>query len=66
VRCIAEHRGKVAEMTGDGLLAEFARVVDGVQRAADIRTEWPFATATFRRNGASISTCRKRVHDKAV
>jgi class 3 adenylate cyclase len=36
--CIAEHRGRVVKMTGDGVLAEFASVVDGVQCAADIHT----------------------------
>ncbi len=28
--CIAEHRGRVVKTTGDGLLAEFASVVDAV------------------------------------
>ena len=31
--CIAEHRGRVVKTTGDGLLAEFASVVDAVRRA---------------------------------
>ena len=31
--CIAEHRGRVVKMTGDGLLAEFASVVDAVRCA---------------------------------
>ncbi|MEE8281664.1 MAG: adenylate/guanylate cyclase domain-containing protein, partial [Gammaproteobacteria bacterium] len=31
--CIAEHRGRVVKTTGDGLLAEFASVVDAVQCA---------------------------------
>ncbi len=31
--CIAEHRGRVVKTTGDGLLAEFASVVDGVRCA---------------------------------
>ena len=31
--CIAEHRGRVFKTTGDGLLAEFASVVDAVQCA---------------------------------
>ncbi len=29
--CIAEHRGRVVKTTGDGLLAEFASVVDAVR-----------------------------------
>jgi adenylate cyclase len=40
--CMAEHRGRVVKMTGDGLLTEFASVVDGVQCAADIRTGMAF------------------------
>ncbi|MEE8043432.1 MAG: adenylate/guanylate cyclase domain-containing protein [Pseudomonadales bacterium] len=32
--CIAEHRGRVVKTTGDGLLAEFASVVDAVRCAA--------------------------------
>jgi class 3 adenylate cyclase len=31
--CIAEHQGRVVKTTGDGLLAEFASVVDAVQGA---------------------------------
>ncbi len=31
--CIAEHRGRVFKTTGDGLLAEFASVVDAVRSA---------------------------------
>ena len=31
--CIAEHRGRVVKTTGDGLLAEFASVVDAVKCA---------------------------------
>ncbi len=31
--CIAEHRGRVVKTTGDGLLAEFASVVDAVHCA---------------------------------
>ncbi len=31
--CIAEHRGRVVQTTGDGLLAEFASVVDAVRCA---------------------------------
>jgi adenylate cyclase len=35
--CIAEHRGRVVKTTGDGLLAEFASVVDAVQCAVAIQ-----------------------------
>ncbi len=31
--CIAEHQGRVVKTTGDGLLAEFASVVDAVRCA---------------------------------
>ena len=35
--CIAEHRGRVVKTTGDGLLAEFASVVDAVRCAVAFR-----------------------------
>jgi len=34
---IEEHRGRVVKNTGDGLLAEFASVIDGVRCAAEIQ-----------------------------
>ena len=34
---IAEHRGRVVKTTGDGMLAEFASVVDAVRCAAEIQ-----------------------------
>jgi len=34
---IAEHRGRIVKNTGDGLLAEFQSVVDGVRCAVDIQ-----------------------------
>src|SRR5262245_27912429 len=34
---IAEHRGRVVKNTGDGLLAEFASVVDAVRCAAEVQ-----------------------------
>jgi class 3 adenylate cyclase len=34
---IEEHRGRVVKNTGDGLLAEFASVVDAVRRAVEVR-----------------------------
>src|ERR1700730_7661089 len=34
---IKEHRGRIVEMTGDGMLAEFSSVVDAVRCAADIQ-----------------------------
>ncbi len=43
--CIAEHRGRVVKTTGDGLLAEFASVVDAVRCAV------AFQEAMRERNG---------------
>jgi adenylate cyclase len=34
---IAEHRGRIVKTTGDGLLVEFASVVDGVRCAIDVQ-----------------------------
>ena len=34
---IAEHRGRIVKNTGDGLLAEFASVVDAVRCAAEVQ-----------------------------
>jgi adenylate cyclase len=36
---IAEHRGRVFKTTGDGLLAEFASVVDAVRSAVEVQRE---------------------------
>lgn len=36
---IARHHGRIVKTTGDGLLAEFASVVDAVRCAAEIQTE---------------------------
>ena len=35
--CVAEHRGRVVKTTGDGLLAEFSSVVEGVRCAIAIQ-----------------------------
>jgi len=34
---IAEHRGRIVKTTGDGLLAEFASVVDAVRCAVELQ-----------------------------
>jgi adenylate cyclase len=36
--CIARHRGRIVKTTGDGLLAEFASVVDAVRCAVEVQT----------------------------
>ncbi|MGA7865020.1 MAG: adenylate/guanylate cyclase domain-containing protein, partial [Stellaceae bacterium] len=36
---IGEHRGRIVKTTGDGLLAEFASIVDAVRCAAEIQRE---------------------------
>src|ERR1700746_1030130 len=36
---IAHHRGRIVKTTGDGLLAEFASVVDAVRCAVEIQHE---------------------------
>src|SRR5215468_6589018 len=36
---IAEHRGRIVKATGDGLLAEFASVVDAVRCAVEVQRE---------------------------
>ena len=36
---IAEHRGRIVKTTGDGLLVEFASVVDAVRCAVDVQRE---------------------------
>ncbi len=36
---VAEHRGRIVKFMGDGLLAEFASVVDAVRAACDIQHE---------------------------
>ena len=36
---IVEHRGRIVKMTGDGLLVEFASVVDAVRCAVEVQRE---------------------------
>ncbi|HEX9875316.1 MAG TPA: adenylate/guanylate cyclase domain-containing protein [Gammaproteobacteria bacterium] len=50
--CIAEHRGRVVKTTGDGLLAEFASVVDAVRCAV------AFQEGIVRRNADIPEECR--------
>jgi adenylate cyclase len=37
--CISEHRGRIVKTTGDGLLVEFASVVDAVRCAVEVQRE---------------------------
>src|SRR5271166_3579448 len=43
---IDEHRGRIVKTTGDGLLAEFASVVDAVRCAVEIQREMPARNAS--------------------
>ena len=45
---IGEHRGRIVKTTGDGMLVEFASVVDAVRCAVEVQRE-------MRLNGASSS-----------
>src|SRR5580693_6707381 len=38
---IAEHRGRIVNTTGDGLLVEFASVVDAVRCAVEVQQAMP-------------------------
>ena len=44
---IKEHRGRVVRTTGDGLLVEFASVVDAVRCAVDVQREMALRNADF-------------------
>ena len=50
---IAEHRGRVVKNTGDGLLAEFASVIEAVRCAIVVQREMGEATGSFRQMTAS-------------
>jgi class 3 adenylate cyclase len=45
---IAEHRGRIVKTTGDGLLVEFASVVDAVRCAVEIQREMAKRNADVR------------------
>jgi adenylate cyclase len=49
---IREHHGRIVKTTGDGVLAEFASVVDAVRCAAEFSTRWRTAIWTSPRSGA--------------
>ena len=45
---IASHRGCIVKTTGDGLLVEFASVVDALRCAAIVTEHWPDTRALSR------------------
>jgi class 3 adenylate cyclase len=53
---IKGQRGQIVNTTGDGLLAEFASVVDAVRCAVEVQREIARATPACKRRGAS--SCR--------
>src|SRR5258706_1235716 len=61
---IAEHRGRIVKTTGDGMLVEFASVVDALRCATEIQhgmvarnTEVPLARRIEFRVGIRSSAC---------
>ena len=52
---IEEHRGRIVRIAGDGLLVEFASVVDAVRCAVDTQREMALRTA----NSRWISTAQR-------
>jgi class 3 adenylate cyclase len=56
---IAEHRGRLVKTTGDGLLVEFASVVDAVRCAVAVRhprrNQFSRRSPSTRPNSASLS-----------
>ena len=60
---IKEHRGRIVKTTGDGVLVEFASVVDAVRCAVDIQREMALrnvGTPDARRIELPSSTTRRR------
>jgi adenylate cyclase len=50
---IGQRRGRIFKTTGDGILIEFASVVDAVRCAVVLQQGWRIATLIFRRASAS-------------
>src|SRR5499433_3671075 len=49
---IAEHHGRIVKTTGDGLLVEFASVVDALRCAAETQAAMAECNAALRRTSA--------------
>ena len=52
---IKEHRGRIVKTTGDGLLLEFASVVDAVRCAVEVQSEMADETPVWRPIAGSSS-----------
>src|SRR5215468_4299444 len=53
---IAEHRGRIVKTTGDGMLVEFASLVDALRCAVEVRTSaMPMHTSSSVPTGAYAS-----------
>ena len=52
---IAEHRGRIVKTTGDGLLVEFASVVDALRCAAEVQAAMGRGTPPYRQTAGSNS-----------
>ena len=53
---IAEHRGRIVKLTGDGALVEFASVVDAVQCAVAVQQASPLHNAEPRARRTASSS----------
>ena len=56
---IAEHHGRIVKTTGDGLLVEFASVVDAVRCAVEVQQAMPERDTGVAEIGRA--SCRERV-----
>jgi adenylate cyclase len=52
---IAEHRGRIAKTTGDGLLVEFRSLIDALRCAVEIQRGMAERNTALRRASASSS-----------
>ncbi len=54
---IGRHGGRVIDIAGDGILAEFPSVIAAAECALEIRPSWPPATPTCPTNPAAAPRC---------